>query len=381
MNQIGHRGSLGGAPRRLMPHVRLGYAPEGRHTSPQRRTLGATTSGSLPSNYSRVQPSAYLIGGDRGSINPFMAAGLQGGLSALTRHGLGAIGANWLVEGVALAAASTFIDRLLTAPTPADEAEELVRLQQSARQLEDPFANAARAGQSTTIVLGPGQYNPATGLGRLRLGNAAATHGINTAAVITGAAIKSGSSLAMSSTWLAAAGGPIGVAVAGATVALTYLFTRQRPARKVATTEIVNEVEPLLIQNLAGYSNGPRTPESQAQAIANFNAGWDFVKQYCGDPAMGKPGEWCISDRKRGGKWDWFARYYDPIANDTQPQQIAAQRVGDGSGVTPTPTGVQTMVDPQTGQVVQVSSGDGGISGLALVGLALVGGLVLMNQS
>src|SRR5690606_25802107 len=102
------------------------------------------------------------------------------------------------------------------------------------------------------------------------------------------------------STWLAAAGGPIGLAVAGATVALVYLMGRKRPARKVATTEIVNEVEPILQQNLAGYLAGPRTYSSQEQAIQNFHAAWDFVVQHCGIPDMGEPGKWCVNDRKRG---------------------------------------------------------------------------------
>jgi hypothetical protein len=33
--------------------------------------------------------------------------------------------------------------------------------------------------------------------------------------------------------------------------------------------------------------------------------------------SLGDAGARCISDRQRGGKWDWFAYYRDPIANDS----------------------------------------------------------------
>ena len=117
----------------------------------------------------------------------------------------------------------------------------------------------------------------------------------------------------------AAAAGPIGLAVVGVTLLLTLLFSRKKPAQKVATTQIVDELEPILRANVAGYLEGPRTPESQAAALRNFDDAWAWLTsaQACGDSALGTPGQWCVNDRARGGQWDWFRRYRDPIAQDT----------------------------------------------------------------
>jgi hypothetical protein len=117
---------------------------------------------------------------------------------------------------------------------------------------------------------------------------------------------------------VAAAGGPIGIAVAGVMTALTLLLSRRGPKQKVATTQIVNSVEPELEKNLNGYFSGPRTRSSQRQALANFDMGWQYVVENCGIPEMGNPGKSCISERDRGGRWDWFALYRDPIEGDNQ---------------------------------------------------------------
>jgi len=166
-------------------------------------------------------------------------------------------------------------------------------------------------------------------------GSSATQAAIGTGLTITSSAITSaaatGASLGSSSVWLAAAGGPIGLAVAGVTIALIALFSRKKPGQKRATTAIVNDVEPHLKANLQGYLNGPRTTASQQQALANFDAGWQYVVQNCETPQMGDPGKWCVEDRQPGGKWDWFALYRDPIANDAT--------VSEGSGI-PSPAEV-----------------------------------------
>jgi len=123
----------------------------------------------------------------------------------------------------------------------------------------------------------------------------------------------------------------IGAIVAGVTLALIAIFSRKGPKQKVATTEIVNKVEPLMQQNLAGYMAGPRTRTSQAQAIENFKAGWQYVVDNCNVPAMGNPGKECVSDRQRGGQWDWASYYLDPIVNDTE---VRSDESALGAGVT-----------------------------------------------
>jgi hypothetical protein len=118
----------------------------------------------------------------------------------------------------------------------------------------------------------------------------------------------------------------IGPIIAGVTIALSLIFGRKGPKQKVATTKIVNDVEPQLQKNLAGYlALARRYRAAQAQALANFDAGWLYVTQNCGQSAMGDPGQACIKDRQAGACtwrdtgsqcWNWFSAYRDPIAND-----------------------------------------------------------------
>lgn len=140
-----------------------------------------------------------------------------------------------------------------------------------------------------------------------------------------------------------APGGPVGIAisagVAAVSLVLGLLFARKGPKQKVATTNIVNQLEPALQQNLAAYKAGPRTIVDQQAALANFDSAWAYLvsSQGCGSPDMGEPGQRCIKDRDRGGQWDWFAYYRDPIAQDETVKSTAAALVssvtGSGSGI------------------------------------------------
>lgn len=144
---------------------------------------------------------------------------------------------------------------------------------------------------------------------------------------IAGAAI--GGAAASGASWATAAIPIVGPIIAGVTVGLTLLFSRKGPKQKVATTKIVDAVEPLLRDNLNGYLSGPRTRASQAQALANFDAGWQYVVEHCDIPEMGNPGKACVSDRSPGGQWDWFAYYRNPIANDTEVRDDVGAAVSD----------------------------------------------------
>lgn len=150
----------------------------------------------------------------------------------------------------------------------------------------------------------------------------------------------------------------IGAVVVGVTMVIMLIMSRKGPKQKVATTEIVNKIEPLLAENRDGYLSGPRTVSSQAQALENFKAGWQYILDNCGAPVMGTPGKNCISERSPGGQWDWWAYYYDPIAEDTE---VKKDPVLDGNG---------NLIDSVTGQIF----GGGSFSGsapLLLAGLAL----------
>lgn len=132
---------------------------------------------------------------------------------------------------------------------------------------------------------------------------AAATTGLVTAGV-----------LAASSAWIPI----IGAGVLGVTLAIGAISKRGR--QRTAATQIVDELEPQLKANRDAYFSGPRTRASQQVALANFDQAWSLLtsSQGCGQDALGKAGKRCISDRDRGGQWDWFSYYRDPIEGDTQ---------------------------------------------------------------
>jgi hypothetical protein len=167
----------------------------------------------------------------------------------------------------------------------------------------------------------------------LQLGNAAQT---GTQAVRTAGAVATIG--AQSGWWLSASAVPvIGAAVAGVTLGLQLLFNRKGPKQKRITTEIVNELEPLLRHNLEAYLSGPRTRASQAAALKNFDDAWAWLAsaEACGNPDLGNPGKACIADRSRGGKWDWFSYYRDPIANDPEVEEDSAQWLQTGETALP----------------------------------------------
>ena len=164
---------------------------------------------------------------------------------------------------------------------------------------------------------------------------------------------------------LAAFGGPVGAVIFGVTTAIGLWLKRKKPGQKIATTQIVNEAEPFLVQNLQAWNSSAKTFADQAAASANFDAIWSEVVRACGDPTMGDPGRWCIDDRKPGGKWDWFARYRDPIANDPN--------------VVPNPTLTESILP--SGIADMFSGGGGGnLIPLLLGGALLIGGLVYFSN-
>lgn len=120
----------------------------------------------------------------------------------------------------------------------------------------------------------------------------------------------------------------ISAGVSLATDAINQWITANRISgqQKIATTEIVNQLEQQLRANLAAYMAlpVPRSQCDQAQALANFDAGiaWLEGPSGCSQMQFGAAGEACIQDRigtanGGNGKYDWYAYYRTPIANDT----------------------------------------------------------------
>ena len=123
----------------------------------------------------------------------------------------------------------------------------------------------------------------------------------------------------------------IGVGVAAVTIAIALIKNSGCGDTCIIASNDANKIEPLLLQNLNGYMNGPRTVASQQQALQNFDEIWAALVQACSNPALGNAGKRCISDRQAGAChygtspncWNWFVGYRDPIQND--PNVVASQ--------------------------------------------------------
>lgn len=127
---------------------------------------------------------------------------------------------------------------------------------------------------------------------------------------------------------------PISAGISVGVMAFTAWLNRRGPQQKVASTAIVNELEPVLKDNLDAYMAGPRTRTAQALHLAQFDQAWEYLKSQegCGNPELGNPGRNCIADRSRGGRWDWASYYRDPIAKDAgvQPDPAPATTLPAG---------------------------------------------------
>jgi hypothetical protein len=90
---------------------------------------------------------------------------------------------------------------------------------------------------------------------------------------------------------------------------------------KETASMIVNSVEPYLKTNVDEYLASDRTSVDQRAALEFFDRTWSWTDAQLRNPQLGIGGVRGINDRQRGGQWDWFAMYRDPIANDPTAQQ------------------------------------------------------------
>jgi len=130
----------------------------------------------------------------------------------------------------------------------------------------------------------------------------------------------------------------------------------------VAATQIANQCDTLLSQNVNAYTSSPiRYASMQAAALNTFDTTWAALQKACGNPQLQAAGQRCITDRQRGACtwkaspggwnadgtykkwgaagsgtdcWNWFIGMRDPIANDpfVQPDPVATD-AGSGAGV------------------------------------------------
>ena len=163
------------------------------------------------------------------------------------------------------------------------------------------------------------------------------------------------------------------VAIGGAITELAGAIFTGCGATCTQSTAIVNQIEPYLKQNLAAYMAlaTPRPVSAQTAAEGVFNTAWTQVLNACSSASLGKAGQACIADRQRGGKWDWFAYYYDPIAND--------KNVYDDS-VGTTVSGTTSNIISDVGSLFSTGSSSTSSSWLWPV-LILGAGLMLMGSN
>ena len=182
--------------------------------------------------------------------------------------------------------------------------------------------------------------------------NTSALPGVATSAATTGLSIYA----ALVATGSAA--GPIGAAIGGV-IALGVAIDKLVQGcgqTCIEATSVVNQIEPLLSQNVHNYVSQPvRTQSMQTAALGVFTGAWNQVLQMCGNPQLAQAGRNCISQRQQGACayktspggwaqnasgvwvytfpgangsgsacWNWFVGYSDPIANDPDVQPDSA---------------------------------------------------------
>ena len=107
--------------------------------------------------------------------------------------------------------------------------------------------------------------------------------------------------------------------------------------RQVATT-LSNQFEQAMKQNLAAYQAGQI---SRSDAVGNFDVLWNEYLTALNAAGSAEKTR-AVADRQRGGQFDWFAAYRDPISGTP-----GVGGAGPGTGTTPSlpPTGGTGLVD------------------------------------
>lgn len=160
------------------------------------------------------------------------------------------------------------------------------------------YRRPGRLGDTTTAIVSGASKLATTGLSTV---TAASSAGLLTLGATAAAAI------------------PIAGAVIAVGTLVYSLFHNSLGLQQDAdTTAAVNQGMTLMANNLAAWNASNKSLATQAQCLQNFDQAWQAIVNFCGQASEGSPGQRCISERQRGGKYDYFAAYRDPIANDPQ---------------------------------------------------------------
>src|SRR5271155_3758192 len=275
--------------------------------------------------------------------------------------------------------------RLLVTPTTAHLPPDITR-----RYINRVFAGSNTggvygAGHSSDYEQGLGQVVPPTVATAATIaGSLVATTSSIMASLATSATVAAGgiASDAMVLGLSAAVVPVIGAAIAaliGIGIAIANAF-KGCGQTCIAATQIANQCDTLLAQNVDKYTSSPiRYASMQAAALNTFDTTWAALQQACGQSSLGAAGQRCITDRQRGACtwkaspggwnsdgtytmwgaagsgsacWNWFVGMRDPIANDpnVQPDPVAGSTVNTSSTSSDT-SGVSSVLAPLTGTV------------------------------
>jgi hypothetical protein len=178
--------------------------------------------------------------------------------------------------------------------------------------------------------------------------------------------------------------GPAAPFVAAAGALLEFIssaFLTPNYGKEYASA-FVNQIEyDYMRPNLSMWQALPperKTASAQAAALNVFAHGWNAIIQYCSNPALTSGGIHCVADRQRGGKYDWWQYFYDPIANDQSVIPDPVEAVASPSPSNPE-ISTQTTAGPAAGSNTSPSSNSnlflfGGLALLAVAGLVAFGG-------
>ena len=109
----------------------------------------------------------------------------------------------------------------------------------------------------------------------------------------------------------AAVAGPIGIAIGGAALLATMLFMRKNPMEKTESSKLADSIENEMKANLAMWQQVEKTDANKEIALSNFLYYWNIFESQV--VQFGKAGQRGLEERSRGGKYDWWKYYYDPI--------------------------------------------------------------------
>lgn len=202
-----------------------------------------------------------------------------------------------------------------------------------------------------------------------RLGDASSVL-VAQGAQIGGAALSTVGVLASSSvgvitlsSTLAAAIPVAGAVIAVGVIIFSLLHNSRGLQQNVETTQMVNKAAVYMQSNLDAWNASSKNFATQAAALKNFDDAWQAVLNFCGQASEGSPGERCISERQKGGKYDFFSYWRDPIANDPHagdPDRaavvaaaaLAAEQQANQTAALSPSTIAATFTDPQNAWLI-----------------------------